>query len=90
MIILTQHNYPSTDPEAQLLLDCDLIAMADPTLYAYNGANIRKEYSHVPDDAFYKGRAEFLQKLLDKDKILYILDGEDDIRFNIGRERGYE
>ena len=48
-----------------MLSDADLAALAVPReRYEHNTAAIRAEYSHVPDDAFRRGRARVIGALL--------------------------
>ncbi|GIE79994.1 hypothetical protein Aph02nite_59440 [Actinoplanes philippinensis] len=59
------HATEEDDPDGELLCDADLsILAADAERYtAYAGA-IRREYAHVPDDAFRAGRSRVLTELL--------------------------
>jgi len=60
------------NPLTELFLDIDLCDLgADPTTFHENTLNIRKEYAHVPMDAFVKGRIQFCQKMLDRESIYY-------------------
>lgn len=67
LVGLTAGHAPGDDdPDGELLCDADLsILAADPERYArYTGA-IRREYAHVPDDAFRAGRTQVLTALLE-------------------------
>ena len=65
------HTPASADSERDLLLDLDLAILAapEPQYQAYAAA-IRREYAHVPDAAFQRGRAAVLKHFLDQ-PILY-------------------
>ena len=59
------HATGADDPDGELLCDSDLaILAADQERYAAYTAAIRREYAHVPDDAFQAGRAQVLKALL--------------------------
>ena len=60
------HATTADDPDGELLCDADLAILAgDEHRYAEYAAAIRREYAHVPDDAFRAGRARVIQALLD-------------------------
>jgi predicted metal-dependent HD superfamily phosphohydrolase len=60
------HATGEDDPDGELLCDADLsILAADEERYAAYTAAIRREYAHVPDDAFKDGRAQVLKALLE-------------------------
>jgi predicted metal-dependent HD superfamily phosphohydrolase len=60
------HDTTADDPDGELLCDADLaILAADQHGYAEYAAAVRREYAHVPDDAFRAGRARILRALLD-------------------------
>jgi predicted metal-dependent HD superfamily phosphohydrolase len=60
------HATGDDDPDGELLCDADLaiLATGDEQYAAYTAA-IRREYAHVPDDAFRTGRARVLVALLE-------------------------
>jgi predicted metal-dependent HD superfamily phosphohydrolase len=59
------HATEDDDPDGELLCDADLaILAADDERYAGYTAAIRREYAHVPDDAFRAGRSQVLTELL--------------------------
>jgi predicted metal-dependent HD superfamily phosphohydrolase len=59
------HATEENDPDGELLCDADLsILAADAERYAGYTAAIRREYAHVPDDAFRAGRSQVLTELL--------------------------
>ncbi|WP_433298642.1 HD domain-containing protein [Actinoplanes sp. CA-030573] len=60
------HATGEDDPDGELLCDADLAILAsdEETYDAYTAA-IRREYAHVPDDAFRDGRAQVLKALLE-------------------------
>jgi predicted metal-dependent HD superfamily phosphohydrolase len=60
------HATDAGDPDGELLCDADLaILAADDERYARYTAAIRREYAHVPDDAFRAGRTQVLTALLE-------------------------
>ena len=60
------HATDADDPDGELLCDADLAILAvDEDRYAEYAAAIRREYAHVPDDAFADGRAQVLKALLE-------------------------
>jgi predicted metal-dependent HD superfamily phosphohydrolase len=60
------HATGADDPDGELLCDADLAILAsDEERYAHYTAAIRREYAHVPDDAFKDGRAQVLKALLE-------------------------
>ena len=60
------HATEEDDPDGELLCDADLaILAADEERYASYTSAIRREYAHVPDDAFRAGRTQVLTALLE-------------------------
>jgi predicted metal-dependent HD superfamily phosphohydrolase len=60
------HATTADDPDGELLCDADLAVLArDEDGYAAYTAAIRREYAHVPDDAFRAGRTQVLRALLE-------------------------
>lgn len=58
------------NPDAPLLLDCDLaILAADPERFAAYNAAIRKEYFHVPETVYQTKRREVLTHFLERDRL---------------------
>lgn len=59
------HRAPPDDVDAWLFLDLDLSVLGQdwPTYDAYRLA-VRREFAHVPDEAFREGRAAVLQRFL--------------------------
>ncbi|MBO3740559.1 HD domain-containing protein [Actinoplanes flavus] len=59
------HATGENDPDGELLCDADLsILAADADRYVRYTSAIRREYAHVPDDAFRGGRSRVLTELL--------------------------
>jgi predicted metal-dependent HD superfamily phosphohydrolase len=85
------HATEADDPDGELLCDADLaILAADDRAYATYTDAIRREYAHVPEDAFRDGRAQVLKALLELPSI-YRLDPlraawEAKARANLSRE----
>ena len=60
------HATADDDPDGELLCDADLaILAADDERYAAYTAAIRREYGHVPEEAFKVGRTRVLRALLE-------------------------
>jgi predicted metal-dependent HD superfamily phosphohydrolase len=60
------HETTAEDPDGELLCDADLAILAsDDDRYAEYAAAIRREYAHVPEDAFRAGRQQVLRALLE-------------------------
>lgn len=68
---------------SKLFLDLDMYSFADDLVYASNSRDIELEYSKMPRELLLKGRIDFLTKLLAKDKIFYLVNGEETARKNI-------
>lgn len=65
VLLTTTHDPAPGDRDGELLCDADLaILAAPPDAYARYAAAVRREYGHVPDDAFRAGRAAVLRQLL--------------------------
>jgi len=66
LVLLTaRHEVGSDDPDGALLCDADLAVLAAaPAVYDEYAAAIRREYAHVPDPDFRRGRAAVLRHLL--------------------------
>jgi predicted metal-dependent HD superfamily phosphohydrolase len=64
LIRLTRtHQVEPADKLGALLISIDLsILAAEPSRYDAYAASIRKEYAHVPDDAYRAGRADVLRR----------------------------
>lgn len=63
--LTTSHNPEPGDRNGEVLCDADLaILAADEADYRRYSDSIRTEYAHVPEEAFYVGRAAVLRDLL--------------------------
>lgn len=85
------HATEEDDPDGELLCDADLAILAsDEPAYAQYTAAIRREYAHVPEDAFRDGRAQVLKALLELPSIYRLeplrAEWEDRARANLSRE----
>jgi predicted metal-dependent HD superfamily phosphohydrolase len=61
-----------TDPEQQVLADVDLwILGAAPARFDEYEAQIRMEYSEIPDEIFYPARANIMRRIAEKEHIYY-------------------
>jgi predicted metal-dependent HD superfamily phosphohydrolase len=74
LILLTRHDREPAerDVDGQLMVDIDLASLAlPPAAFDRNGENIRREYPHVDDAAFDRGRAAMLGSFLRRPRIYY-------------------
>ena len=71
LILATRHSEESPPPgDASLIVDIDLsILGAEPFIYDRYAAAIRREYQHVPNEAYASGRAAVLSKFLARPRI---------------------
>lgn len=68
--LTTGHVAEPGDRLGAILVSIDLsILGSDPGAYDAYARAIREEYAHVPDDAFARGRAAFLRRMLASDPI---------------------
>jgi len=92
LIRLTEkHETAVTDTDGRILLDADLaILAARPANYDTYARAIRREYAHVPEMAYRRGRLAVLERLQTRPS-LYLLpehaDWETAARLNLQRER---
>ncbi|MCS7476008.1 hypothetical protein ACFFQW_08415 [Umezawaea endophytica] len=64
------HEAPAGDRLAEALLDADLAVLgSDPAGYERYRAAVRREYAHVPEDAWRVGRAAVLTSLVKRDPL---------------------
>jgi predicted metal-dependent HD superfamily phosphohydrolase len=85
------HDPAPHDLRGALLIDADLAVLAaDPPDYDVYAAAVRREYAHVPDDAFRAGRAAVLRHLRALPALYRVLPGRADLerraRANLSRE----
>ncbi len=68
LVRLTAAHAPQPeDSNGCVLCDADLAVLArDPAGYAAYTADVRREYAHVPDEDFRRGRSAILRALLDQ------------------------
>ena len=80
----------SADAETQILLDADLAILgAAPSRYERYAADIRREYAHVLDGEFARGRLAVLRRFLARPAIYYdprMSEGEVTARENLTAE----
>lgn len=92
LVRVTDRHQPDDGDEAgAILCDADLAILAStPERYAEYVAGVRKEYAHVPEDDFRRGRAEVLRHYLDSPRIFHTAYGhaewEDRARANLVAE----
>lgn len=64
LVMATTHSSVALESDRALIADIDLSSLALPSVqFDRDSANIRTEYSHVADEDFYRGRANFLDGL---------------------------
>ena len=65
-ILFTKHHFSSNilTSDLAVLVDCDLYILSHDWYYTGYAAAIRKEYAHVSDEDYIKGRCDFLKKML--------------------------
>ena len=92
LVRLTATHRPAAgDADGAVLCDADLAVLAreDPRYRAY-AADVRREYAHVPDDAFAAGRGAVLRRFLAHERIFTTDHGrlhwEPAARRNLSRE----
>jgi predicted metal-dependent HD superfamily phosphohydrolase len=73
LILATRHaEGPDPKPDFQVLLDADLgILGSPPPRYQRYAADIRREYAHVPDADYRKGRTAVLTRFLERPRIYH-------------------
>ena len=72
LILLTRHDREPPDIDGKLMVDIDLASLARPAeVFDENTRLIRKEYPHVRDEEFARGRREMLARFLARPRIYY-------------------
>jgi predicted metal-dependent HD superfamily phosphohydrolase len=70
--LTASHSPAADDADGAVLCDADLGVLAEePERYGEYVADVRAEYAHVDDDAFRRGRAEVLGRLLAYDPLFH-------------------
>jgi predicted metal-dependent HD superfamily phosphohydrolase len=91
VLVTAAHAPVEGDEAAALLCDADLaILAAAPERYARYVAGVRKEYGHLDDDTFVRGRAAVLESLLARPRLFATATGrqrwEERARRNVTEE----
>ena len=92
LILLTErHQAAAGDGNGKVLADADLAVLgATPAAYEGYAKAIRREFAHVPEEAYRRGRADVLRGLLQRDPLYYTrpmqLEREARARRNLRRE----
>lgn len=74
LIMATCHTAMPVEPDQQLLVDIDLAILgADPARFAEYDAQVKAEYSWVPEAMYRVKRREVLQGFLDREVIYHTL-----------------
>ena len=84
------HETAVADSDGHILLDADLAVLAaEPSRYDAYAQAIRREYAHIPAEAYRQGRTAVLARLLAREQ-LYFLSAhgawETSARLNLRRE----
>lgn len=94
LILDTKNHRPDNNIDSIILIDADLWGLgASWDRYAATAANIRREFSRIPESEFLKGRAKFLNGMLTRDRIFWTnaaaqVKREHQARVNMERELG--
>lgn len=73
-IMPTMHSYIPTQPNHMLIVDIDLVRLADPwETFCINTENIRKEYGTTPEE-FKVGQAQFLRNFTKNRPSVFLTD----------------
>jgi len=88
--IIATRTHHSSDRQVQVVLDADLEVLSRPweQYLAYCRA-IREEYDFLPDEDFRRGRADFMEEFLRRERIYFtdfMRDREARAQRNIQRE----
>ena len=76
LIMDTKHHQPSTETGA-IIVDADLAILGStPDVYSVYAAAIRQEYSWVLEEAYRHGRAQVLQKFLERATIYNLTEAQ--------------
>lgn len=91
LIRVTDHRGSPPGPDAAVLLDADLAILgAGEARYRRYADAIRREYAHVPDADFRRGRTAVLETFLARERIfrtdVMFLEAEANARRNLGAE----
>ena len=69
-ILATKHHQAAADQDTNFLIDADLSILGEEQpIYSHYAAQIRKEYSHVPDHFYKAGRGNVLELFLQMENI---------------------
>ena len=70
LVLFTRHDRPPVTADGKLMVDIDLASLGfAPDIFDANGRAIRREYPHVPEADFLRGRAALLGRFLDRPRI---------------------
>lgn len=89
--LTASHDPDDGDVAGAVLVDADLEVLGRaPTAYARYAEQVRRDFAHVSDDAFRRGRAAVLRRLLDQPRLYRTASGrelwEDAARRNLREE----
>ena len=92
MIIATKHDDSAKTRLEKIMCDIDLKQLAFPE-YIQNSNNVKKEFAHLTNKEWKKGRSNFLKTFINKEFIYYTNEYrgalEDTARINLQKELNY-
>lgn len=72
LILITEHDAVPTSSDEKLVVDIDLSILGAPReRFLEYEAQVRQEYSWVPDEIFQRERSKILQRFLDRSSIYF-------------------
>lgn len=72
LILATQHTTPPQSADEELLTDIDLAPLgASEEVFEANGHLIRREYAHLDEQSYARGRSAILRGFLSRPRIFY-------------------
>ena len=72
LIHFTRHDRDPETADGRLMVDIDLVSLAlPPEAFDENSRRIRREFSHVSDADFVRGRRQMLERFLDRATVFY-------------------
>jgi predicted metal-dependent HD superfamily phosphohydrolase len=76
LVRATERHEPDGDPDRSVLIDADLAVLgSEPAAYQAYVTGVRAEHAAVDEDAWRRGRAAVLRRLLDRDPLYATVPG---------------
>ncbi len=70
MIVATEHRQPPARADAAYVVDIDLCSFGRPYAeFLADSRQVRAECTHLTDEQYFQGQCEFLNRLLERDRI---------------------